>query len=45
MSLWSLMGPFVMNTKDEILEAIRDYNNGKMGRLQPKESTETKWEN
>lgn len=26
-------GPFVMNTKDEIIDAINDYNNGKMGRL------------
>ena len=26
-------GPFVMNTKREIIEAIHDYNNGKMGTL------------
>ncbi len=26
-------GPFVMNTTDEILEAMRDFQNGKMGRL------------
>lgn len=26
-------GPFVMNTKEEILEAIKDYNSGKMGIL------------
>ena len=26
-------GPFVMNTKTEILEAIRDYQMGKMGML------------
>lgn len=26
-------GPFVMNTKDEIITAIDDFNNGKMGRL------------
>ncbi|MGX5818460.1 pirin family protein [Chitinophaga lutea] len=26
-------GPFVMNTKDEIVQAIDDYNNGRMGRL------------
>ncbi len=26
-------GPFVMNTKEEIIQAIDDYNNGKMGRL------------
>ncbi len=32
-------GPFVMNTRAEIVQAIRDYNNGKMGQLQPKEST------
>lgn len=26
-------GPFVMNTKDEIIEAIEEYNSGKMGTL------------
>lgn len=26
-------GPFVMNTKEEIIEAIHDFNNGKMGQL------------
>ena len=26
-------GPFVMNTKEEIVTAIDDFNNGKMGRL------------
>ena len=26
-------GPFVMNTKEEIIEAIEDYQNGKMGNL------------
>lgn len=26
-------GPFVMNTKEEIIEAIQDFNSGKMGRL------------
>ncbi len=31
-------GPFVMNTKAEIVEAIHDYQSGKMGRLAPKES-------
>lgn len=31
-------GPFVMNTKDEIVQAIRDYQAGKMGRLAPKET-------
>ena len=25
-------GPFVMNTKAEILEAIQDYNNGKFAK-------------
>jgi redox-sensitive bicupin YhaK (pirin superfamily) len=24
-------GPFVMNTREEILEAVRDYQNGKFG--------------
>lgn len=27
-------GPFLMNTKDEIIEAIRDVNNGKFGELE-----------
>ncbi|MGC1295223.1 MAG: pirin family protein [Alloacidobacterium sp.] len=27
-------GPFVMNTRDEIMQAVRDYNDGKMGHLQ-----------
>ncbi len=26
-------GPFVMNTKEEIIQAVEDYNNGKMGHL------------
>ncbi len=26
-------GPFVMNTRDEIMQAVRDYNDGKMGHL------------
>lgn len=26
-------GPFVMNTRDEIMQAARDYNDGKMGHL------------
>jgi redox-sensitive bicupin YhaK (pirin superfamily) len=26
-------GPFVMNTRDEIMEAVRDYQSGKMGHL------------
>jgi hypothetical protein len=26
-------GPFVMNTRDEIEQAITDYQNGKMGRI------------
>jgi quercetin 2,3-dioxygenase len=26
-------GPFVMNTKEEILQAIEDYRNGKMGNI------------
>jgi redox-sensitive bicupin YhaK (pirin superfamily) len=30
----SAYGPFVMNTKQEILEAIEDYNAGKFGTLQ-----------
>lgn len=28
-------GPFVMNTQDEIHQAIRDYQNGRMGHLLP----------
>jgi redox-sensitive bicupin YhaK (pirin superfamily) len=26
-------GPFVMNTRNEIMQAVRDYNDGKMGHL------------
>jgi quercetin 2,3-dioxygenase len=26
-------GPFVMNSRDEIMQAVRDYNDGKMGHL------------
>ncbi|WP_346317337.1 pirin family protein [Chitinophaga sp. YIM B06452] len=26
-------GPFVMNTKEDIIQAVEDYNNGKMGHL------------
>lgn len=26
-------GPFIMNTKEEILQAIEDYRNGKMGKI------------
>jgi redox-sensitive bicupin YhaK (pirin superfamily) len=26
-------GPFVMNNRDEIMQAVRDYNDGKMGHL------------
>lgn len=29
----SSYGPFVMNTRDEIMQAVRDYNDGKMGHL------------
>lgn len=30
-------GPFVMNTKQQILEAIEDYNAGRFGKIQPAE--------
>lgn len=33
-------GPFVMNTQDEIRQAIRDYQDGKMGRLAARLSSE-----
>ncbi|HEX2013806.1 MAG TPA: pirin-like C-terminal cupin domain-containing protein [Nitrososphaera sp.] len=26
-------GPFVMNTAEEIVQAIEDYRNGKMGKI------------
>jgi quercetin 2,3-dioxygenase len=29
-------GPFVMNTREEIIQAIEDYQNGKMGEITPK---------
>ena len=32
-------GPFVMNTREEIVQAIDDYRGGKMGRLSPVERT------
>jgi quercetin 2,3-dioxygenase len=28
-------GPFVMNTKQEILDAIDDFNEGRMGAIAP----------
>jgi hypothetical protein len=28
-------GPFVMNTREEILQAIRDFQSGRMGRFDP----------
>ena len=28
-------GPFVMNTKDEIVQAIEDYQAGRMGQIPP----------
>ena len=28
-------GPFVMNTREEIIEAIRDYQAGRMGQIPP----------
>lgn len=32
-------GPFVMNTKDEIVQAVEDYQSGRMGRIPPVEVT------
>lgn len=32
-------GPFVMNTQAEIRQALEDYRNGRMGRLQPEATT------
>jgi hypothetical protein len=29
-------GPFVMNTRAEIEQAIADYQNGRMGRIAPR---------
>jgi hypothetical protein len=37
-------GPFVMNTKAEIMQAMDDYRRGKMGQLQPKPSQGSTWE-
>ena len=28
-------GPFVMNTKSELVEALEDYNKGKFGAIPP----------
>jgi redox-sensitive bicupin YhaK (pirin superfamily) len=28
-------GPFVMNNREEIMEAIADYQNGSMGKIAP----------
>lgn len=33
-------GPFVMNTQSEIMQAMKDFENGKMGEIQPIEGTE-----
>ena len=30
-------GPFVMNTRDEIFQAIEDYHSGKMGSIPAKQ--------
>jgi len=32
-------GPFVMNTQNEIAQAIQDFNSGRFGRIPPKESS------
>lgn len=34
-------GPFVMNTADEIEQAIRDFNSGRFGRIPPAEVSES----
>lgn len=34
-------GPFVMNTKQEILDAIEDYNSGRFGKIDNKKQHET----
>jgi redox-sensitive bicupin YhaK (pirin superfamily) len=28
-------GPFVMNTREEIMQAVEDYRAGRMGRIPP----------
>ncbi len=35
----SWYGPFVMNTREEIVQAVQDYQQGKMGRIPAKPST------
>ena len=35
------MGPFVMNTRDEIREAVEDFHAGKLGRVPPVHDTPT----
>jgi hypothetical protein len=32
-------GPFVMNTREEIEQALADYQSGRMGRLPPRAAT------
>lgn len=34
-------GPFVMNTREEILQAIDDFQSGRMGRIPPRRSSPT----
>eukprot|EP00465_Bigelowiella_longifila_P005661 CAMPEP_0185260204 /NCGR_PEP_ID=MMETSP1359-20130426/8829_1 /TAXON_ID=552665 /ORGANISM="Bigelowiella longifila, Strain CCMP242" /LENGTH=307 /DNA_ID=CAMNT_0027846371 /DNA_START=98 /DNA_END=1024 /DNA_ORIENTATION=+ len=36
-------GPFVMNTQEEIMDCIRDYQNGKLVRAKPKELLAKSW--
>ena len=36
----SWYGPFVMNTHDEIVQAIEDYHAGRMGQISVKQSSD-----
>ena len=36
----SRAGPFVMNTRDEIIQAVQDYQAGKMGHLSRRAGTD-----